>query len=291
MLAFAPEKTCTPMDYIDLFKEVAIKEMQRYNIPASLTLAQAIVESNYGNSNLAVNANNYFGIKCHKQWEGDSYTMDVDEKDECFRKYENALHSYEDHSLFLVSCERYGFLFQLPKTDYIAWAKGLKAAGYTIHPKYAEMIIEIIENYKLYELDEAFLNPISYLKMHDESKAIEENNKISYLFNVLKFSETGFTISKPGIPFVSILKEYDEAANKFVKENMFYVSGENKNVEELLTEKSTYMILLTNEDFKNNMHKDNLNLYQSSEKDPCVNYEQTQVAADIFFTRLKFSTP
>src|SRR5258708_4095908 len=91
----------TPVDYIDEFKEAAIKEMQRYSVPASITLGQAILESNYGNSDLAKNANNHFGIKCHKEWTGATYTMDDDESDECFRKYDNVVESYADHSMFL----------------------------------------------------------------------------------------------------------------------------------------------------------------------------------------------
>lgn len=127
--------------------------MKLCNIPASVILAQAMLESGNGSSNLATSANNHFGIKCHKEWRGPTFTMDDDEKDECFRKYESVVDSYSDHSLFLCSRKWYAFLFTLPKNDYVAWAKGLKQAGYATHPAYAELLIEIIEKNRLYELD------------------------------------------------------------------------------------------------------------------------------------------
>ena len=143
----------TANDYISNYRSKAISEMLLHGIPASITLAQGMIESGNGNSNLARSANNHFGIKCHKEWSGPTFTMDDDEKNECFRKYENVLDSYSDHSYFLVSRPRYCFLFQLPKTDYIAWARGLKSAGYATHPQYAEKLIGVIEANHLYDLD------------------------------------------------------------------------------------------------------------------------------------------
>jgi len=139
-------------DFIRKYKHIAIQEMERTGIPASITLAQGILESGCGASELAVNANNHFGIKCH-DWEGDTYTMDDDELNECFRKYKNAEQSWIDHSEFLLSRPRYAGLFSLKTTDYKAWAKGLKAAGYATNPKYAEMLIKIIEEEELYKYD------------------------------------------------------------------------------------------------------------------------------------------
>ncbi|NCE72319.1 LysM peptidoglycan-binding domain-containing protein [Odoribacter sp. Z80] len=127
--------------------------MERTGIPASITLAQGILESGCGKSELAVNANNHFGIKCHNGWEGGTYFMDDDEKGECFRKYKNPEQSWIDHSEFLTSRPRYAGLFNLPATDYKAWAKGLKAAGYATNPRYAEMLIKIIEEEELYKYD------------------------------------------------------------------------------------------------------------------------------------------
>ncbi|MGZ3866324.1 MAG: glycoside hydrolase family 73 protein [Bacteroidia bacterium] len=160
LLLFSVKVYCLPfynsftsLDYITRYRELALKEMKCYNIPASIILAQAMVESGNGSSNLATNANNHFGIKCHKEWHGPTFIMDDDENDECFRKYESVVDSYSDHSLFLCSRRWYAFLFQLPKTDYVAWARGLKSAGYATHPAYAEMLIEVIEKNRLYELD------------------------------------------------------------------------------------------------------------------------------------------
>src|ERR1700741_4337052 len=135
------EKKLTPADYIMMYKEDAIKEMLQHGVPASITLAQGMLESGNGNSALAVYANNHFGIKCHTDWTGATYIMDDDAKDECFRKYETVLSSFEDHSMFLKSRPRYAFLFELPKNDYKGWATGLKEAGYATHPKYTELLI------------------------------------------------------------------------------------------------------------------------------------------------------
>lgn len=140
-------------DYISVYKAKAVNEMLIHGIPASITLAQGMLESANGNSDLAVNANNHFGIKCHKEWCGPTFTKDDDEKNECFRKYENVNESYNDHSMFLKTRSRYAFLFQLSKTDYAAWARGLKSAGYATHPGYAEKLIDLIERNRLFELD------------------------------------------------------------------------------------------------------------------------------------------
>ena len=138
--------------YIEEHKDDAIREMQKSGIPASITLAQACLESSDGLSPLAVNANNHFGIKC-ADWTGPSYIQDDDKKDECFRKYDHALDSYDDHSNFLKTRPRYAFLFSLDITDYKGWAHGLKKAGYATDPSYANRLIKIIEDNQLYLLD------------------------------------------------------------------------------------------------------------------------------------------
>ena len=143
----------TIQQYIDRYREDAIREMHEDGVPASITLAQGIKESNAGNSPLAIRANNHFGIKCQKNWTGAQYIQDDDLKDECFRSYETVLQSYADHSEFLKSRPRYAFLFLLPPTDYRGWALGLKAAGYATDPNYAKYLIKIIEEDKLYNLD------------------------------------------------------------------------------------------------------------------------------------------
>lgn len=158
-VAQEPRARKTVKQYIEEFREDAIREMHEDGIPASITLAQGIQESNAGNSPLAIYANNHFGIKCQKDWEGPSYIQDDDTKDECFRKYETVFDSYSDHSQFLKSRPRYAFLFQIDKTDYKSWANGLKAAGYATDPLYAKRLIKIIEDNELYALDT--VKPIS----------------------------------------------------------------------------------------------------------------------------------
>ncbi len=141
-------------DYIKKFYPLAISEMERSGIPASITLAQGCWESQNGNSRLAVEGNNHFGIKCKKEWTGKKIYHDDDAKHECFRKYAHAEASYIDHSDFLMNSSRYAFLFQLDPKDYVGWARGLKQAGYATDPTYADRLIKIIEDYKLYYYDE-----------------------------------------------------------------------------------------------------------------------------------------
>lgn len=140
--------------YISQYSSVAIKEMKKFGIPASITLAQGILESNNGNSTLARKANNHFGIKCHKDWTGRTFVHDDDRPNECFRKYNSAEQSFYDHSEFLAKHQRYAFLFDLQLTDYKSWARGLKKAGYATNSKYATLLIKIIEENQLYKFDD-----------------------------------------------------------------------------------------------------------------------------------------
>ena len=140
-------------EYINDYRDLAIEEMNLYNIPASITLSQGILESSNGKSMLATKANNHFGIKCHSSWEGDRVFHDDDEKGECFRKYNTVEDSYRDHSLFLANSSRYSFLFEIPIENYKSWAKGLKKAGYATNPKYSKLLINIIKRYNLDQYD------------------------------------------------------------------------------------------------------------------------------------------
>ncbi len=149
------QKRISTEDYIKTYKDIAIKKQKEFKIPASITLAQGILESGSGNSNLARKANNHFGIKCHKGWKGKTYRMDDDTKNECFRKYKKPEDSYRDHSLFLTKRGRYSFLFDYKTTDYIKWAYGLKKAGYATNPKYPQLLIKIIEKYNLDKYDKS----------------------------------------------------------------------------------------------------------------------------------------
>lgn len=146
-------KSYNTLSYIDEFKAVAIEEMNAYGIPASITLAQGILESGSGNSDLAKYANNHFGIKCTSDWKGKNYFRDDDQKNDCFRVYKDARESFKDHSEFLKR-KRYSSLFQLDKNDYKSWAQGLKQAGYATNPKYPDLLINTIEKYQLYQYDQ-----------------------------------------------------------------------------------------------------------------------------------------
>ena len=144
--------------YVDNFKEIAQNNMKAHGIPASITLAQGILESGAGKGKLALSANNHFGIKCHKEWNGESVKHDDDAAQECFRKYEHPSESYRDHSLFLTSKPRYSSLFKLDKGDYESWAKGLKSAGYATDVKYPDKLIGLIERFELYKYDNEVLS-------------------------------------------------------------------------------------------------------------------------------------
>ena len=140
-------------DYVSQYKEIAMGNMQKYGIPASIILAQGILESGAGRGDLAMEANNHFGIKCHSDWLGESVRHDDDSSQECFRKYPEASESFRDHALFLVGKKRYANLFTFEKDDYKAWAKGLRAAGYATDPNYPDKLISYIERYNLHQYD------------------------------------------------------------------------------------------------------------------------------------------
>lgn len=154
-----PPKTYSEIkqDYIEQYSEIAIQEMKLYKIPASITLAQGVLESRSGTSVLTRKSNNHFGIKCHKSWKGKKTSHDDDEKGECFRVYKHPRSSYRDHSLFLFERTRYKDLFKLKITDYKGWARGLRKAGYATDKAYPKKLIKIIEDYELYKYDELAL--------------------------------------------------------------------------------------------------------------------------------------
>lgn len=147
-----PAHKYTTESYIEKYKDVAIWQMRKYGVPASITLAQAILESNSGNSELASLAKNHFGIKCNNTWKGRTYLKDDEHKNECFRMYPDEAESFRDHIEFLKK-DRYAALFELGHLDYKGWAKGLKKAGYATNPKYPDLLIGLIERYKLHEYD------------------------------------------------------------------------------------------------------------------------------------------
>ena len=193
-LIFGIIKSQTPNDYIRNFKDMAINEMHIYRIPASITLAQGILESASGTSKLATEANNHFGIKCHVNWNGQKTYHDDDEKQECFRKYDSVKDSYRDHSIFLSDRKRYSFLFDLRTDDYKGWAKGLQKAGYATSKTYSKKLIELIKKYNLDSFDDSKKSNQLFVNDNDSNKnqktEVFSDNFIKYVI-----VEQGQTIS------------------------------------------------------------------------------------------------
>ncbi len=192
--------------YIDVFKDIAISEMREYGIPASITLAQGILESGSGKGRLALEANNHFGIKCH-QWEGDEIYHDDDEKQECFRKYQNAEASFRDHSEFLAYRSRYSKLFQLKITDYKNWAKELRKAGYATDKKYPEKLISLIERYGLFRFD----------RLEISKRVNKSNKKNKHVQYKVKRGDTLYSISKKYGMSINELKRSNNLKNNILK--------------------------------------------------------------------------
>jgi len=179
--------------YIAKYESIAKREMKEYGVPASITLAQGILESKSGKSRLATEGNNHFGIKCHDNWQGEKILHDDNEAQECFRKYNNPEESFKDHSQFLAGRKRYAFLFRFPITDYEAWARGLKKAGYATDPSYPDKLIYLIEKYHLDKLDKDVLAQMN-VKV-DETDEVHKNRKKKFI-HVVEEGETLFTIAR-----------------------------------------------------------------------------------------------
>jgi LysM repeat protein len=197
------QQMLTPEEYIANYKDDAIKEMYLHKVPACITLAQGMLESRNGNSTLSRNANNHFGIKCHKEWSGETYIMDDDSANECFRKYESVFDSYNDHSLFLLSRSRYSKLFELTIDDYKGWCHGLKASGYATDPKYPIRLIELIEKYNLQNL-----NVIEKTPKQDFPSEELINTPIE-IRQVYRFNHIRFIIAKENDSFFKIAHDFD----------------------------------------------------------------------------------
>lgn len=194
------------LDYIEKYKDEAIEQMQRYRIPASITLAQGLLESGAGTSTLTRKSHNHFGIKCGNDWRGRRTYHDDDARGECFRVYKNARASYEDHSRFLAGKQRYASLFRLKPTDYKGWARGLKKAGYATNPAYANQLIRIIELYELDRFDSGRLKDTWIANPHEP-----------YLANGLLY-----VIARTGDTFKGLAEEFDISARKLRKYNDLY---------------------------------------------------------------------
>lgn len=199
------------LKYIREYAPIAVLEMIEYKIPASITLAQGILESGNGRSQLALKSKNHFGIKCHRGWQGERVYHDDDEKGECFRKYKYVQTSYKDHSKFLSGRKRYAGLFKLRKTDYKGWARGLKKAGYATDRKYPKKLIKIIEDYKLYEFDK--------LKKKDVARFVKDEKKKPKKEPKLKKQIPNYYKVKKGDTLYSISKRFNISVAKIKEMN------------------------------------------------------------------------
>ena len=206
----------TYQTYINQYKDLAIEQMLRYRIPASITLAQGLFESAAGRSDLVRQGNNHFGIKCHTSWMGPKQYHDDDASGECFRVYSDAKESYEDHSQFLARQSRYASLFNLSTSDYKGWARGLKQCGYATNPQYANKLIQIIELYKLYEYDKAK----RYDKfMAEHSGTDQPINAQGLLHPIHLFNDNYYLYARERDTFKGIGKEVGISWKKLAKYN------------------------------------------------------------------------
>ena len=203
----------TYQQYIDQYKDVAIEQMQRHHIPASITLAQGLLESSAGQSELARNSNNHFGIKCNGGWYGRRAYHDDDAAQECFRAYDNVFESYEDHAQFLIGRQRYESLFRLKPTDYKGWARGLKAAGYATDPHYADKLIDIIQVYKLDQYDKTK----SYDKFLADHTKGQTGGAPLHIIKI--FNKNYYLIARRDDSFKSIADEIGISYRKLAKYN------------------------------------------------------------------------
>ena len=200
-------------DYINRYKDIAIEQMMKHHIPASITLAQGLLESGAGKSLLTVSSNNHFGIKCHNEWTGRRFYKDDDIKDDCFRVYDNARESFEDHSKFLLR-PRYQSLFSLKTTDYKGWARGLKACGYATNPQYADKLIGLIELYGLYEYD--------YAKKYDKFIATHSGANTSGHYanhRIYYRNKNYYLVANGGETFKTLAEEVGVSYRKLAKYN------------------------------------------------------------------------
>jgi LysM repeat protein len=241
----------TPEQYINQYANIAIKEMQRSGVPAAITLAQGILESESGNSELAAKSNNHFGIKCKSTWEGAKVYHNDDANGECFRKYETVEQSYIDHSDFLKVNGRYASLFELDPLDYSAWAKGLKKAGYATNPQYAQKLIGIVERYNLNEFsrgqqvnvamrskeDEKTIDvPKEGLSMNNEDVIAKKTN-LAYEISVDKafyINETKVIYAPEGSSLLAIAEKYNISLSKIYDFNDMVKNGNDILIQDQL---------------------------------------------------------
>jgi flagellum-specific peptidoglycan hydrolase FlgJ len=199
-------------NYVLQYKDIAMSNMKTYGIPSSIILAQGILESGAGRGDLAVTANNHFGIKCHSDWTGDSVKHDDDSSQECFRKYNKVSESYRDHALFLKGKGRYASLFELDKDDYKSWAKGLRKAGYATDPKYPDKLISYIERYDLAQYDALVLGT-KYVPMENQNTRVVNINSRNDGYYEVQKGDTLYSISKKYNLLVEDLKQKNKLSD------------------------------------------------------------------------------
>lgn len=215
------------VEYIKKYSPIAVSEMKRTGVPASITLAQGLLESGAGNSRLATKANNHFGIKCHKNWTGRTISHDDDAKGECFRAYDKAEESFRDHSDFLRYNDRYKFLFDYDPTDYKSWCYGLKKAGYATDPKYATKLINIVETYNLHRYDNVKVEVISPDRLERpvvvpvKPSSIKFDEEFAFDVNrpVYKVNGVDFVYARSGDTYASLASQYNLFISEILKFN------------------------------------------------------------------------
>jgi LysM repeat protein len=245
-------------EYIELFKDIAISEMKRTGVPASITLAQGILETENGNSELVKKSNNHFGIKCKNTWTGETVTHDDDANGECFRAYTNAAESYKDHSDFLKANKRYSALFNLDPADYAGWARGLKKAGYATNPKYPDLLIKYIEQYNLQQYSLLALNRLSetdIAKAEENKTDVTVENTIPEIDpdKIISINKTKCIFAKKGTSLLVIANKHKISLSKLMdfndmeeegllgKDQLIYLDKKSKTGEQ------EYYILQTGE--------------------------------------------
>lgn len=211
----------TYVEYIEKYAQLAQRQQSQYGIPASIILAQGLLESSAGKSWLALNANNHFGIKC-SEWKGESVSYTDDKKNECFRKYGSVIDSYQDHSEFLKNRPRYASLFELSRTDYEGWAHGLKKAGYATDDTYAYKLISIIDTYELHKFD-IEQNP-NELIIANNKPLVQEKGTMGYVdpymkHNIMRNNNVRYVLAVAGDTWGSIADEFNMSENRILKFN------------------------------------------------------------------------
>jgi LysM repeat protein len=235
--------------YIDTYKDIAIEEMNRTGVPAAITLAQGIHETSAGQSDLVRKSNNHFGIKCKAEWSGPSVSHDDDARGECFRKYDDPIDSYKDHSDFLRTRPHYAFLFNLDPTDYEAWAYGLKRAGYATNPRYPQILIKLIKDYNLEDYTLIALNrktDNNNIVLVNSGAGKEVNNQsipavsiesipaVQYPFGLFKINETKVIFIPKGTSYLKIAEENDISIARLFEFNDLHSSLDIAQVDQLL---------------------------------------------------------